>query len=176
MWWTIVTTFKGKSYIVSVVDVNQPRPELTNGEFWTSYGPYYQSKEELIEKAEITGQCTICDSPVSLRYSEPTRSELIEHGMCFTCNFWRLLIPKKHVIVNGVHFQDCEGMDTMGQRGHGGRSFYYVMENGRIFKSNNMWHQGTIPEWIKAHWPERFKNNARFISFDEYIELMDIQN
>ena len=78
----------------------------------------------------------------------------------FLNNFWTNLsikdteITSKHVICNWNHF--IIGNPNSAFRGFDGRKFKITYLNGNEEQTNNLWHQGLIPEEFR----HLFKNNA----------------
>jgi len=99
---------------------------------------------------------------------------------CFTCAFWHnqaskdrnhiedpSLYPFVGVVTeeDGVLVHNCFNENTpiaTGRGdflGYGGRAFYIQFDGvDEIVVTNNLWHQGTIPEWLRY----LFKKNASF--------------
>ena len=117
--------------------------------------------------------CSVCGQEVTdaRNYEERTRQEMEEKKLCFSCHFWwglahtRLPEGTTRVIVGNDHmiaYPWEKHPDEM--RGFGGQAFYFRMSDGRIIRSNNVWHQGTIPEQFR----EVFPPNAIAITKEEY--------
>lgn len=64
------------------------------------------------------------------------------------------------VRVNGKHYMDGGSTElTSSRNGFGGSLFRVKFHDGRYLETNNMWHQGTIPD----HFKERLPDNAVFV-------------
>lgn len=90
------------------------------------------------------------------------QKEMEDNKMCFTCNFWFEAYKKKDspnsVRVGGVHYFIHEPGSTF-TNGFSGRRFNIKFHDGRIVKTNNLWHQGEI----NKIWKSRLPDNAVFI-------------
>lgn len=114
--------------------------------------------------------CSICHGCAKANYLGTTGSRLAEKRICFTCDHWLQLIEKdaheyrrRHVIVDGRHY--VMGDNTTEPHrwsGFGGDTFVIEFFDGRKVVSNNLWHQGTIPE----RWREQLADNAKFVRPD----------
>ena len=106
-------------------------------------------------------------------FSQCSIRDLMESdGICFTCAFWEEHARRfkagydkgKVFFVNGNRYHDGGMVDKRSERGfvgHGGYLFKIKMlDTGKIIETNNLWHQGSIPE----HFRERMPNNAEFIN------------
>lgn len=79
-----------------------------------------------------------------------------KHQACFGCHYWLHHIgvrtPKSNaVIIGGVHHQDggWRPYENKSFLGFGGHVWYYKkIGEEEVRRTNNMWHQGTIPSWI----------------------------
>lgn len=124
----------------------------------------YSMNKDLYErdhaKAVADGTLVICQH---CGYPEmPERScegkSFVENQCCFSCWYWLHHIgfakgtPAKSIIVKGVHYQDG------GNKPHERNSFlgfsgakwrYRKIGETEIHVTNNMWHQSTIPNWLK---------------------------
>ena len=108
-------------------------------------------------------KCSVCgeyDKPN--HYVTETAIAMGTHRMCFRCNFWRgqLELDKASkrtwAIIDGHHY--VLG-DHGAFRGYSGRNFKIKFNNGTILETDDLWHQGKIPE----KWKDKFPNNAEFI-------------
>ncbi len=82
------------------------------------------------------------------------------YDCCEDCSFWleKLYLPDytdRQVIVNGVHYM----LSNSNIRGFAGAKFKIKFFDGRLIQTNNLWHQGMIPE----HFRSVLKDNAVFI-------------
>ena len=110
--------------------------------------------------------CGYCGhSPVNLDYTTETRQSMIRRGACFTCNFWldrldQYNSPRCVVINNNMyHIDNWSSPGRM--RGYGGRVFHIKRhDSDQIVTTNNLWHNGDIPERFHHLMPD----NAVFIA------------
>lgn len=105
-----------------------------------------------------------------------TDIERLVPGMCFTCGFWHEKLAP-HIrdsertvrTPDGKHYSIGDKKDRGTMRGFGGRSFYVRFNDGRLEKTNNMWHQGTIPPEFREELP----SNAELIGEEAYKEATE---
>jgi hypothetical protein len=110
--------------------------------------------------------CSSCGHhPVKTHFGEPTRSRMITKQVCFTCDFWLGLIdnkgltPENRFIIEGHHYVALPNdPHPLAMRGFSGRRFEIKTDDGRTIVTNNLWHQGEIPERFR----DRLPNNAVF--------------
>lgn len=81
----------------------------------------------------------------------------------FINKYWTDLINKdldNRLVINGVHYTHG-GISKSPEkwRGMSGKRFKIKMLDGTIVETNDLWHQGTIPEEFREFLP----NNAEFI-------------
>ncbi|MBU1387812.1 MAG: hypothetical protein KKE62_06345 [Proteobacteria bacterium] len=110
--------------------------------------------------ASKTNICEFCGKS----YSKTCSDEAYIENNCFDCSFWMEKIEmsaedeNRRVIVNGQHYRI--GNDDAGiYRGFGGRKFNILFHDGRVIETNNLWHQGTIPNRFREMLPD----NAIFL-------------
>jgi len=118
--------------------------------------------------------CKSCNTEESNpeRFGKCEIREMMEaENLCFTCAFWEIHArdfeagkdKNKVFIVNGNRYHDGGKVDkktTRGFLGYGGADWKIKMiKTGRIIETNNLWHQGKIPE----HFKNRMPDNAEFI-------------
>jgi hypothetical protein len=110
--------------------------------------------------------CHKCGQQDKCSFMEPTGGRMKEHKLCFNCNFWIEIIEKYHskgtsIIVKGSHYVD--GGHVQNPRDRNGLGFaghmWTIKKDGKTFFTNNLWHQGTIPE----HFRDVLKDNAEFV-------------
>lgn len=109
----------------------------------------------------------------------PIRSIMEKENCCFSCAFWKEKLnifkdDEKWCIVDGIsyHIKDFIKKLPNGSRigiGSGGKTFYIKKKDGILFKSNNVWCQGYIPN----HFKELIPDNAEFISKEEYEKFIN---
>lgn len=84
---------------------------------------------------------------------------------CFTKKYWQEIINEKeyHPIINGVcYYLNIDKPieeTTYGFLGFDGRRFKIKFNDGRIIETNNLWHNGDVPEWCRKDLPD----NAEFV-------------
>lgn len=124
-------------------------------------------KDPLNPLLGTTLTCVQCKKVEELRWMASINKELFENKWCFDCHFWEekvrwaatseklcLRIDGHHYVANGIVPRGF-GM------GFGGRLFKYkILATGEVGETNNLWHQGTIPDNFK----ERLPDNAVFIT------------
>lgn len=85
-------------------------------------------------------------------------------GLCFSCTFWTNIINKNSPtrrIINGKCYHIGESNNGPSRwNGFGGRGFKIRLFTGEVAETNNLWHQGTVPERFQ----EQLPNNAEFIN------------
>ena len=75
------------------------------------------------------------------------------------CKFWEDLISNpKSIIINGHHYIDG-GKDQDYPLGFSGRVFNIIFNNGEVLETNNLFHQGKIPDSFRF----QLVNNAKFM-------------
>ena len=80
--------------------------------------------------------------------------------------FWDNHIARKNdpesIRVGGHHYRLIKprfaGKTYRGRLGFGGREWIIEYNDGRVVKTNNLWHQGGIPESVR----EQLLDNAKF--------------
>lgn len=139
---------------------------LGDGEYpqgWSSISVGCHTIKELYEKVPLAEfPCSVCGSPYSLAYSN--KKELLQHGVCFSCNFWRDKIENwgtSYVCVDGHLYSLLTGNPAESRMlNHGGREFF-VQRRGekeiRLF--NNVWHAGEVPLYFR----DRIRDDADFV-------------
>lgn len=107
--------------------------------------------------------CRECRKPIWLMWCSD--EELIERMECFNCNFWLRLIRKGTGVVTEketgerTHHMIGEEKKPGPWNGYGGQEFTIRFKDGRVVKTCNLWHQGSIPE---RFW-DRLPVNAEFV-------------
>lgn len=117
--------------------------------------------------------CSECGHhPVKTHFCEPTRSRMITKQVCFTCDFWLNIIDNqdlttenRFVIGNHHYVVLPNALHPMASKGFGGRRFEIKTDDGRTIITNNLWHQGEVPERFR----DRLPNNAVFVKKQEPI-------
>ena len=78
---------------------------------------------------------------------------------CHDCSFWLKkteytgVVASRRAIINGEHYMVYAETDGL-IKGSGGRRVIVEFFDGRIIHSNNLWHQGTIPERFREMLPD----------------------
>ena len=85
-------------------------------------------------------------------------------GLCVNCYFWSKHESAKNspqsVRVNGYQYFIGGEIDcNLHFKGHGGKLFTILFEDGRMVKTTNLWYNGQIPDHFKSQLP----NNAVFL-------------
>lgn len=102
------------------------------------------------------------------------RSIMEELEVCFNCAFWIEKIrlhDDQTFIIKGERYH-CAGPSVKGEngliwRGHGGSKFQIKkFGSDRIYKTDNLWFQGIIPDIFKDEIPD----NAEFVK-DEPLKI-----
>jgi len=119
--------------------------------------------------------CKICGSPVDAdRYISDCSKAMLEHQMCFRCNFWRErlaedaeLPPHKWCMIDGTHYIIGNEDSNDYFRGFGGREFHIKFNDGTVVTTTNLWCQGEPP----LEWKEKFPDNAVFINGEQWKQI-----
>lgn len=111
-------------------------------------------------------ECCLCNESEEANYFDNKR--MVDKQFCFNCNFWdervEDYIRGESIVIRGLHYMDAgkkPNQDRGEFRGFGGRIFKIKMFNGKIIETNDLWHQGTIPELFK----DKLKDNAEFMEY-----------
>jgi hypothetical protein len=108
--------------------------------------------------------CRECGKPSD---SHKYKGLNIPSDLCFRCDFWLGHISRKDepesIRINGEHYRLStplweENPQKREFLGFAGRVFLIHFNDGRVVKTNNLWHQGTIPERFRNRLPD----NAHF--------------
>lgn len=117
---------------------------------------------DLRSSSEIPDEpCRKCGSPFATTYSN--KEDLLKRHFCFSCTFWQEYVEDKDnpriARVDGKHYfvNKSKGGDTR-FNGFGGSKFKVRWNDGREEESNDVWHQGTIPDRFRQDLPD----NATF--------------
>lgn len=109
-------------------------------------------------------KCKVCEKEETPS-NYINESEMIEHQMCFFCNFWRDMLEKdskrlSHTwcVIDGTHY--VIEPDDPGNyfQGFGGAEFQIEFNDGHRVVTHNLWCQGDID----PAWRDKFPDNARF--------------
>lgn len=127
--------------------------------------------------------CPICgrvDDPEEY-INSPIRKIMEEKEVCFHCAFWYNIHKRDHikdpsttpVVVNHSHWSYPSLEPVHSSKSHGWTyrpvptMHYILFEDGRIAKTNQLWHQGEIPKPFRQLIP----NNAVLISREDFCQI-----
>ena len=121
-------------------------------------------KPIILKEPQGTQKCCICG-----KEEDPSHwineSEMREHKMCFSCNFWREMLekdskrsPHTWCMIDGTHYVIEPDEPNSAFQGFGGAKFQIEFNDGHRVVTHNLWCQGE-PE---NYWREKFPDNARF--------------
>lgn len=106
--------------------------------------------------------CRICGKREEDNYFGNRR--MVDEKLCFACNFWDGYVHVKdnpnHAVIEGCHYVVCDS-DSSNPRwnGFGGQVFKIKWSDGREKETNNLWAQGSIPEYFQRE----LVDNAQFV-------------
>ncbi len=110
-----------------------------------------------------TYKCPCCGK----RFTRRLAPDAYVENNCYDCSFWLVKVNYPHymvrhqVIISGHHYMWYA--ETAGFiRGFGGRRFKIQFLDGRIVETNNLWHNGQVPERFRSMLPD----NAEFLPLD----------
>lgn len=108
-----------------------------------------------------TPKCKICTQPIEVNgIIEEDRARMLHVGICYNCDFWMIHFQDRDSAlvgrISGEHYRIGEPNATM--KGMSGNRITIKFNDGRIVETDNLWHQGTIPEHLKLVLPD----NATF--------------
>ena len=122
-----------------------------------TWHPVVQRKCQDINSQNGRG-CILCGTNLKKdHFSRDSKS------LCFDCDFWMEKITlssaekEMRAIIDNNHYM-IGGTDSY-VKGFNGKEFIIIFNDGRKVMTNNLWHQGKIPERFRAMLP----NNARFM-------------
>lgn len=133
----------------------------------------YINEERAYRTMHFPLTCRECGKEEQGTYMLDRMQELAKGQLCFSCNFWMekirwaqngdkteqgsqvLRIEGKHEVAHAY----IEGELPRFGVGYGGALFKWKLFTGEEGKSNNVWHQGTIPE----HFRSRLPDNAEWV-------------
>jgi hypothetical protein len=131
-----------------------------------------EAGEEILE-----APCKKCGDIVSTSFIEPMCSKIKESGLCFTCVLWQDRVPlaKKSklddgrivVVFNHEYYTCYPSIDKSKNNqmffvGHGGAKFEFVMIDGSIVRSNNVWSGGNVPPEFYEDIPDTAKSMTNY--------------
>lgn len=134
-------------------------------------------KPIIVKEPQGTQKCCICG-----KEEDPSHwineSEMREHKMCFSCNFWREMLekdskrsPHAWCIIDGTHYVIEPDEPNSAFQGFGGAEFQIEFFDGTRVVTHNLWCQGDIPQY----WKEKFPDNARFERNLKWTDINGIQ-
>lgn len=118
-------------------------------------------------------RCRECGEPIVDSFCEPTKTQLNERQLCFSCNFWTEIEAEKekHVFFDGKSYvigEEPQPSQNRSWLGFGGSRWNILFLDGRLVITHNLWHQGTIPN----HFRSRLPDTAKAISTDEAERIL----
>lgn len=115
-------------------------------------------------------KCVICGKEIERSYYS---NAVLCSAECHTKHYWLERVNNinspDQVIINGCVYQIGREDTISPFRGYDGMLFCIKFFDGRLVKTTNLWLNGDIPEEFR----DRLKDNAEFITHDEYIKLME---
>lgn len=132
----------------------------------------------------MANKCTNCGKEdYAINYTNcPEKRAMDEQGMCFGCAYWVALVKRleknlRWCRINGKSLtassalkpgQPAVSQSRRGKlKGHGGREFCIKFHDGRLIRTDDLWLQGTIPDWLRETHPD----NAVYIRREEFDAL-----
>jgi len=158
-----MSEYQAKFRLVKFHDAPTQIMQIGDDEYpkgWSHIGAGCDTTEELKVKYCIPdAPCTLCGQIFHTNYMDEVKEVLLKRNICFTCRFWEEIITRpdqdKCVRVDGRHYIIGEiSGDENHFKGHGGRKFEVRFFDGRVVSTNNLWHQGKVPEHFKAKIPD----------------------
>lgn len=121
--------------------------------------------------------CSGCGEEGRNSYSEPYRTDMLKHRMCWTCNYWREFEEKRlpgklgMTVIDG-HVYSPGNRTSGAMRGMAGRRFdiEYIepsIHAGKRITTFDLWSGSTMPENVKAKFPD----TARFLGGAERAKI-----
>jgi hypothetical protein len=111
--------------------------------------------------------CQYCGEEIELCWGKERNLQLQEQVRCFNCDFWIRRLegiekdPENFFTIDGnVYWNGGHGKtDALGYKGFGGNCFHIERFDGSQVTTDNLWHNGKVPEL----WRNKFPDNAKFI-------------
>lgn len=117
---------------------------------YIKHKPYFDNKITVTNR-----KCIWCKHKFYKRKYQP------DNNLCQSCQHWADLAMNKDnqevVRYKGQHY--IVGEQEADYKGMGGQKFIIKFDDGRTIETDNLWHQGNIPE----SWLEILSNNATII-------------
>jgi hypothetical protein len=108
-----------------------------------------------IEPEEPMLTCRKCGHRERLQFMSDVLREMVQHSMCFECNFWRDALEDPDIVITQSDKGELEafsvGDEDYGSsfRGYGGRRFTVKFFDGRVITTTNLWPRGKVPVvWV----------------------------
>lgn len=100
----------------------------------------------------------------------------LEDGLCSNCEFWFDITKKSdiHPIYNGNCYCLAENIidnRTPKWNGFGGQWFIVIFNDGRVFYTNNLFHNGVIPD----EWRSKLQDNCVITNIINKIDRAEIE-
>ena len=108
--------------------------------------------------------CRECNTEPAKPHWE--KGQLVESGLCFSCRFWEEQIAQDAelladpapiwipCVIEGSHYMFEPGIFTDTRNCGMGGAPYLITVDGREYKTNNLWHQGKIPDRFRDRLPD----------------------
>ena len=122
-------------------------------------------------------ECDKCGETAQNTFSEPTRTHMLEHQLCFMCNYWREFeakLEKDHPLMTiiGGHVYGPGNRTSGSFRGMAGRRFdiEYIEPSkhaGSRITTFDLWSGSTMPEDLQA----KYADTAKFLNGAERADL-----
>lgn len=136
---------------------NNPDREFAVRNYTMNKEMYERDFEQALKDGAIV-ICQYCGYPEIPSLSMEGDS-FIKNQCCFSCWYWLHNLgfangtPRASVIVNGTHYRNGGNQDNPSNKswlGFGGAVWRFrKIGSDVVEETNNMWHQGTIPQWLK---------------------------
>lgn len=136
---------------------------------------FIQQKRGLSVSPPIIITCELCNTLENLDECNPPGDILrimSKRNVCSKCAFWmdKIAHPDIGNEVIGSHYYIVYPFVKRPNnviKGSEGKEFYIRRFDGTLIKSNNIWHQGEIPE----HFRKQLPDTANFLSLITYTKL-----
>jgi hypothetical protein len=153
--------------IAEIIESNE-RPKMTSeGGPYGSLSTSYNSLDDLIKERRIhTEKCIECGGVISLNFMGDLPEKLKAKKLCFSCNHWVEIIedkdnPRRCFVKGAAYWRKdfCNiRLEDQHVLGFSGAVFNIKMNSGEQYRTNDLWHNGMIPN----RFTERLPDNAVF--------------